>query len=91
MDIPAKAICDQLEGQMEKLKIAISQEDRQSVAERVAVIEAYCQLLKSPSNNEGAKPTQETFTPVAKRDYQVQTETVQSVEQDVRGRNLLDF
>ncbi|WP_227936973.1 DUF5327 family protein [Alkalihalobacillus deserti] len=89
MEISAKTICEQLEGQIETLKVAISQEDRQSIAERVAVIEAYCQLLKSPSNKV-AKPGQ-TFTPVSQKEYSVPEETVSSVEQDVKGRNLLDF
>ena len=91
MEIPAKTICDQLEEQMERLRVAISQEDRQSVAERIAVIEAYCQLLKSPANKEGARP-QQTLSPVTPMAYQVpSSETVRSVEQEVKGRNILDF
>lgn len=92
MEIQAKTICDQLEGQIEKLRVAISQDDRQSVAERVAVIEAYCQLLKTSSTKEGEKERpQPTFTPVAKQPYPMPTETVSNVEQEVKGRNLLDF
>jgi hypothetical protein len=90
MEIPAKTICDQLEGQIEKLRAAISNEDRQLVAERVAVIEAYCQLLKSPLNKDMPKP-KSAFTHVIQKDYALPTETVSSAEQDVKGRNLLDF
>lgn len=90
VEIPAKNVCDQLEGQIEKLRVAISEENRQSIAEHVAVIEAYCQLLKSPSNIEKTK-TQLTYVQVNQKEYAVPTQGVTTTEQDVKGRNLLDF
>jgi hypothetical protein len=84
MDIPAKKICDQLEQQIAKLRSAVSNKDKQSVSESVAVIEAYCQLLKSPS-------TKDVTPQVTQKDYSMSTQAVSSVEQEVEGRNLLEF
>ncbi|GAE33574.1 DUF5327 family protein [Halalkalibacter akibai] len=90
MEIPAKKICDQLELQVKKLQNAVQGQDQQSMIESVAAIEAYCQLLKSPTV--ASRPSMPTYTEVTQKEYSMPTtQTITSAEPEVKGRNILEF
>ncbi|WP_100405781.1 DUF5327 family protein [Bacillus solitudinis] len=46
MNVSVKQISAQMKKQMDRLEQAIDRSDKQTVKESVAIIEAYCQLLK---------------------------------------------
>ncbi|ARK32818.1 DUF5327 family protein [Halalkalibacter krulwichiae] len=95
MDIPAQKICEQLDVQLAKLKDAVSNQDKQTISESVAVIEAYCQLLKGSQSTaitqQQQASRQQTYSQPQQLPYSEPQQPVTNVEQEVKGRNLLEF
>lgn len=88
MNVPAKQIAEQMQKQAQRLNEAIAQSNQQSVRECVAVIEAYCQLLKGESQH--VKNVQHTVHSLPTSSSPI-SPTVPLDEEKNESGNLLDF